>query len=45
MHVHIGAVEFLAFAAQYLILAFFLRWVTVTYPDSPIGKAVAYLTG
>lgn len=44
-HVHIGVLEFAIFALMYLILAFILRQIMSRYPESPFGKAIAYLHG
>lgn len=44
-HVHVGVIEFVTFVAYLLIALFLLRTVEVTYPDSPFGKALAYLHG
>lgn len=44
-HVHVGALEFLIFALMYVILGFLLRQIQTRYPDSPFGKAVAYIHG
>lgn len=44
-HVHVGALELLIFALMYLVLGFALRQIQTRYPDSPFGKAVAYIHG
>ena len=43
MHVHIGALEFLVFAAKLIIASFLLRLVSWRWPESAIGKAIAVI--
>lgn len=44
-HVHVGVLEFVIFLLMLLVAEFLLRQITTTYPDSAIGKAVAYIHG
>lgn len=44
-HIHAGVLDFVVIALFYLILAFLLRQVQTRWPDSPFGKALAYLHG
>lgn len=44
-HIHIGVADAVVFLLLYLIVAFALRQVTTTWPDTPFGKAIAYLHG
>ena len=43
MHVHIGAVNALIFLAYLLIVGFLLRAAETRWPDSPLGKALAFI--
>lgn len=45
MHVHVGAVHALIFLAYYLILATILRLIMIRWPESPVGKALAFIHG
>lgn len=44
-HIHLGVVDFVIFALFYLILGFLLRQAQTRWPDSPFGKALAYIHG
>jgi len=43
MHVHISALEGLIVACYVIILMFLMRLVSMKYPDSAIGKALAVI--
>lgn len=45
MHVHVGAIHALIFLAYYLIVATILRLIMVKYPESAVGKALAFIHG
>jgi hypothetical protein len=43
MHVHAGVLDATIFAAYLLIVGFILRWIETRYPDSFLGKALAFI--
>jgi len=43
MHVHAGVLDAIIFAAYLLVIGFILRWVETRYPDSAVGKALAFI--
>lgn len=45
MAANIGVLDFLVFVAYYIIAAFLIRMLSVSYSDRPIGKAAAILHG
>jgi hypothetical protein len=42
-HVHISAMTVLLFALQLIIVGFIFRTIETTFPDSTLGKALAYI--
>lgn len=44
MDLNVSVWGFLTWLAYYVIASFFMRFVSSKYPDSTIGKAVAYLS-
>jgi hypothetical protein len=42
-HVHVGSLSFLITAAHVILVMFFMKWVALKWPDSPIGKALGTL--
>lgn len=44
-HVHVGAINALVFLAYYLIIATILRMIMIKWPDSSVGKALAFIHG
>lgn len=43
VHVHASALEFLIVVAYMVIAGFFFRVIETRYPDSAIGKALAFI--
>ncbi len=43
MHVHASALDFLINTAYLLIALFIIRLVSVRYPDSTVGRALAFI--
>lgn len=43
MHVHASALEFLIWVAYAMIFGFFARVIETKYPDSAMGKALAFI--
>lgn len=42
-HVHVSAMSTLIFALQLIIVGFIFRTIEVTWPDSQVAKALAYI--
>lgn len=43
MHVHASALDALIIAAYIILIGFLFRWLSARYPDSALGKALAFV--
>lgn len=42
-HLHVSAIDFVIFFAMLVVGLFIMRMVSVRFPDSSIGKALAFI--